>query len=61
VLLAAELVEIAPGIQAGVMPVAEHQLHRVGADRLDCIDAHIALAHLQDLLTRTVPAHLRGR
>ncbi len=38
-LVPAQLVQIVPGVQPGVVAVGEHQLHRIGADRLDRVDA----------------------
>src|SRR5471032_949488 len=56
-LLGAQLVQIAPGVQAGVVAVGEGRLHRVVADRVQRRDADVALAHLQNLLALPVTAH----
>src|SRR6185312_8805380 len=57
--LRAELVQVFPRVDAGVVPVAEDELQRIDPDRLDRLDAHLLLAGLQHLLARPVSAHLR--
>src|SRR5579871_3269165 len=57
-LLAPELVQVLPGVQAGVVAVVEDQLDRVLADRVHRADVHVLLAQHERLLPRTVALHL---
>src|SRR5471032_2916594 len=56
-LLGAQLVQVGPGVQAGVVAVGEGRLHRVVADRVQRGNADFALAHLQNFLALSVAAH----
>src|SRR5690606_33217359 len=58
-LMLAQLVQVFPRVQAGVVAVAENELQRVVADRLDVGDRHVDLADLQRLLAGAVSAHFR--
>src|SRR5512139_1733879 len=49
-LVDAEVVQILPGVDPGVVPVGEEQVDAVQADRLGGVDQHFALANLQHLL-----------
>src|SRR5689334_21080936 len=57
----AEAVEIAPGVDAGVVHVVELDPDRVIADRLDRHDADMAAAGDQLLLARPVALHFSRR
>jgi hypothetical protein len=52
-----QTIKIVPGVQPGIVTVAENQPHRVIAHRLDRGDLDLGLAGLQHLLARTMPAH----
>ena len=54
---ATELVQVGPGVQAGVVAVVEDDAHCIVADRLDGAHADFVLAQLQRLLTRAVAAY----
>ena len=43
-LLRAQLVQVGPGVQAGIVAIAESRLHGVVADRLDARDADQAFS-----------------
>src|SRR3546814_15985187 len=60
VLLAAQLVKIAPAIDAGVVQVVELDADRVVADRLDAHDADMAAAGHGLLLVRRMALHPGG-
>src|SRR5262245_38447513 len=60
VLARAEVVQILPRIDAGVVPVRELGTNRIVADGLDLGNRHGALARLQRLLSRAVSAHFGG-
>src|SRR3569833_2855906 len=60
-LVAAQLVQVLPGVQAGVVPVIEHQLDRILPDRLDDPDTDSLLSKHQLFLARSVALHFRGR
>src|SRR6185437_5657782 len=60
-LLLAELVQIVPGIDPGVVSVGELGPDRIVADRLDLGDRDFALADLQRLLAGAVSAHVGRR
>src|SRR5262245_24184080 len=57
-LLGAQLVEVGPRVDAGVVPVGEHRLDAVVPHRLDGDDGHLALAGLQHFLAGTMALHL---
>src|SRR5688572_11726820 len=59
--LCAELAQIAPRIQPGVMTVVEHELDRVLPDGLDRADADVVFAELQGFLTRAVATNFGRR
>ena len=61
VVLAAELVEIVPGIDAGVVQIVEDDAHGVIADRLDGDDADMGAPGDQRLLAGAVALHLGRR
>ena len=61
VLPLAEVVEVVPRIDAGVVAVGERRTDRVVADGFDLRDRDVALADLQHLLARAVAAHFRRR
>ena len=61
VFLAAELGQIRPREQAGIVAVVEHDAHRVVADRPQLLDLDVALLRHRHALARTVPLHLRRR
>ena len=61
VLVAAEIVEIAPGEDAGIVHVVELDADGVMADRLDRHDADIAPARDDGLLARAMAMHFRRR
>src|SRR5580693_8992183 len=56
----AQVVEIVPGIDAGVVAVGEAWLHSVIADRFESADLDAALAGLQHFLPRPMPAYFGG-
>src|SRR5579863_4767822 len=58
--LAAELVQIFPGVQPAVVPVVKHQFDGVLSHRFDRHDADVLLAEHQHLLARTVALDLGG-
>src|SRR5438477_5336140 len=55
-----ELVEIVPGVDAGVVSVRELGTNRVVPDRFDLRDGDFAFAHLQRFLAGSVAAHVGG-
>src|SRR5262245_62044524 len=57
----AELVEVGPAEDAGVVLVVEADTDGVVADRLDLLDAHMAAAGDDLLLVRPVALHLGRR
>src|SRR6476469_4253354 len=57
-LVLAELAQIGPGIEAGVVAVIEHDAGGVIADRLDAQDAHRLLAGHGDALFGAMALHL---
>src|SRR5581483_1315192 len=59
--IAAELVQIPPGEQPGVMPVIEDNFDCILPDRLNRPDTHVFLAEHQDFLSGAVPFHFGGR
>jgi hypothetical protein len=59
--VAAELIQVPPGEQPGVMAVIEHNFDGILPDRLNRPDADIFLPEHQDLLSGTVSFHLGGR
>ena len=59
-LLASQLVQIVPGIDAGIVTIVENQLQGVVADRFYFPDSELDLAYLQYFMPRTVAAHLCG-
>src|SRR6185369_16458345 len=61
VAMQAEIVKEVPGIDAAIVPVAEDQPQRIGADGLDALDADIAFSGLQRLLPGPMPAGLGRR
>src|SRR6185437_14813811 len=56
--VAAQLVEVLPGVEAGVVAVVEDQLHGVLADRLDGADADGLFTEHQGFLAGAVALHL---
>src|SRR6185436_12650761 len=60
-LLRAKEVQVVPREDAGVVAVGETRQHRIVADRLERRDLDVALAGLQDLLSRPMPLHFRRR
>lgn len=58
--IAAQLVEIPPSEQPGVMAVVEDQFYRILSDRLDGSDADILLSEHQNFLSRAMPFDFRG-
>src|SRR5512147_1086189 len=61
ILVPAELVEIFPAVDAGVVQVVEHETHGVIANRLDLHDADMAAAGDHGLLAGAVTLHLGRR
>src|SRR5438876_10408248 len=59
VLPLAQIVQIVPGVDAGVVTVGELRPDGVVADRLEFRDRDFALADLQRFLAGPVPAHIR--
>ena len=57
ILAAAQLIQVIPAEDAGVVPVREGRLDRVIADLLDIGDADFAFAQLQHFLARAVALH----
>src|SRR4029077_6074037 len=57
-LVLAELAQIGPGIEAGVVAVIEHDAGGVIADQLDAQDAHHLLAGHGDALFGAMALHL---
>src|SRR5438874_8870065 len=55
--IAAKLVQVLPGVQPGVVPVVEDELHGVLRLRLDRRDEDVLLAETQYLLPRSVPIY----
>jgi hypothetical protein len=60
-LVGAQVVQVGPGEDAGVVAVGEARLHRVVADGRHLVDADVALAGLQHFLPRSVTLHLGRR
>src|SRR5579883_2117131 len=60
-LLQAELTQIAPGIDAGVVEIVELDADSVIADRLDLENADLGAAMDELFLARPVPLHFGGR
>jgi hypothetical protein len=58
---AAQLVQVAPRVQAGVVPVIEYEPHGIVADRFDFRDLDIVFANLQRLLPGPMTANLGRR
>ena len=58
-LVASDLVQVVPGIQPRVVTVAEHELDRVSAHRLDGRDLHVASCLAAAPPARPMAAHLR--
>src|ERR1700693_5158259 len=56
-----EIVQIVPGINAGIVAVGKFRPDCVMSHRLDLGDGHVALAYLQRFLPWTVTPHLRRR
>src|SRR5262249_36769997 len=59
-LLAAELVQIFPGIDAGVVQIVEDEAYGVVADRLDAKNAHMPATSDDLALAGSVALHLRA-
>src|SRR4030095_10788614 len=57
----AEIVQIVPGINPGVVTVRKSRTQRIVAHRLDVGDRYIALADLQGFLSRPMAAHFGRR
>src|SRR5207342_2042871 len=60
VLAHAEVVEIIPRVDAGIVAIRERRPYRVMADGLETGDRHVALADLERFLARTVSPHFGG-
>src|SRR5215469_4500956 len=58
--LTPELVQVLPGVKAGVVAVIENQFYRVLPHRLDGSDADVLLAEDQHLLAGPVPFDFGG-
>src|ERR1700676_5304785 len=56
-----ELVEIVPGVDAGLVSVREPGTNRVVPDRFDLRNGDLAFADLQRFLAGTVAAYFGGR
>src|SRR5512138_3861065 len=60
-LVDAEVVQVLPRIDAGVVAVRKEQIDAVKTDRLGGIDQHLTLADLQHFLPGSVAAHFGRR
>ena len=60
-MLFAKLVQVLPGIQAGVMSIIEDNPDSVMSNRFQCVYSHIFLAGLQDFLARSMASHFGRR
>ena len=60
-MLDAELIEISPRVDPGVVQIVEGDAHRVIADRLQSDDSDMCTAGDQGLLPGSVPLHLGRR
>ena len=56
-----QIVQILPGVDSGVVPIAEHDADCVVAHRLELLYPHVLLAGLQDPLGIAVPSDFSGR
>jgi hypothetical protein len=57
----AELAQVLPRVEPGVVAVVEHEAHRVLADGLDPHHRDVLLGDLQHVLAGAVALHLGGR
>lgn len=55
----ADVVQILPAVNAGIVTVVENKTHGVTADRLNAFDVHIALSDLKFCLIGRVSRHFR--
>ena len=58
---AAQLVQVLPGVQSGIVTIVKDQAHGVMASWFNFGDHYILFPKLQRLLSRAMPAHLSRR